>query len=72
MNATWLDALDTPGGHILMLFLMFIISVGLWYIGFPEWTAISGPVTGGLLVRLTGNKSNQQLKKENGSGKDGG
>ena len=70
LDSNWLDALDTPGGHILMLFLLFLVSVGLWKIGFPEWAAITGPVTGGLLGRLTG--SNRQMKKEDGGTGAGG
>ena len=54
------DFLDTPGGHILVLLIMF------YSLPFFGYTQYSEALLGAILVRLMGSKTIQQLR----NGKD--
>lgn len=59
----FLDGLDTPGGHIVLLLVLLASSIGMWQIGFPHWDSVAQPVIGALLMRMTGMRPNRERRR---------
>ena len=54
------DTLDSTGGTITILVSLYLLSVVLYFGGFPDWKELAGPILGALLAKLQGLKSNRE------------
>jgi hypothetical protein len=55
---TWLDTLDTPGGHVLLLTGLLLLGIAMVWLKLPKGDDILVGVFGALLGALRGTQKN--------------
>jgi hypothetical protein len=57
---TWLDSLDTPGGHIVLMFVLMLFGVAMIHFSMMEGSTIVTGSFGAILIMLKEKGSNRE------------